>query len=220
MRHVRWEGFCICRFRDGLKPPSLVCVATAEPSEGGFSFMPGRRADPRDRFIEKFVVDGDCWRWTASINKVLGYGSFWDGLHKVAAHQFSYKEFVGSVPQGLEIDHLCRNRWCVNPAHLEAVTHQVNIRRGVGPPAVHARQTHCVRGHELPPRGLTNRICRICTRAGALAYWRQKHPDSQVRVLHLCSVPECFRNLKSHGLCGMHWNRMRRTGTTEKSLRP
>lgn len=83
-----------------------------------------------------------CWMWMAAIHWT-GYGVGKDGL----AHRHSYEAFVGPIPSGLQIDHLCRNRWCVNPAHLEAVTQKVNIMRGHGFGAKNARRTHCPRGH-------------------------------------------------------------------------
>lgn len=94
-----------------------------------------------ERFLAK--VDkrpGGCWIWTASKRR-LGYGQFWDGERLTMAHQWSYLHHVGPVPAGVELDHLCRVPSCVNPAHLEPVTHQVNIARAA------ARKTHCPNGH-------------------------------------------------------------------------
>jgi hypothetical protein len=85
------------------------------------------------------------------------------------AHRVAYSRAKGPIPAGFHIDHLCRNRLCVNPDHLEAVDPKTNILRGVGAPAQNALKTHCVRGHEFTP-GNTHlspagwRICRICQR--------------------------------------------------------
>lgn len=103
----------------------------------------------RDRFWAKvkFRQHG-CWDWTSNISP-KGYPTM--HLNKVPtyAHRIAYTDTHGPIPCGMELDHLCRNTQCVNPAHLEAVTHKENCLRGNGPPAVNAKKTHCIRGHEL-----------------------------------------------------------------------
>lgn len=98
----------------------------------------------QDAIAEHRTVDASsgCWEWTGSMH-AAGYGLFRDRL----AHRISYEVHVGSIPEGLTIDHLCRNRRCVNPLHLEAVTIAVNVLRGESPPARNARKTHCPKGH-------------------------------------------------------------------------
>lgn len=122
---------------------------------------------PIQRFTEKLERDpsSGCWLWTAGLN-TEGYGRFWDGQVNVYAHRWSYEHHVGPIPDGLHIDHLCRTRHCVNPAHLEVVTLAENNRRA--PHALRAR-THCKYGHRYTPantrrdaRGV--RHCRTCTR--------------------------------------------------------
>ena len=85
------------------------------------------------RFTDKIEIDTDseCWNWTAAIFKGLGYGKFNFNGKTCYAHRVSYELHVGEIPSGLQIDHLCRNRKCVNPDHLEPVTHIENIRRGM-----------------------------------------------------------------------------------------
>jgi hypothetical protein len=113
----------------------------------------------------------DCWNWTGALDN--GYGRFQGGprgskVHR--AHRLAYELLVGPIPEGLVLDHLCRNRRCVNPDHLEPVTNRINVLRGEGWAASRARQTHCIHGHEFTPantyvdpkRG--TRGCRECRR--------------------------------------------------------
>lgn len=72
----------------------------------------------------------ECWMWRGCVNPVTGYGQWANGYSIIGAHRVAYELMVGPIPSGLEIDHLCRVRACVNPAHLEAVTHRENILRG------------------------------------------------------------------------------------------
>lgn len=133
---------------------------------------PGPKPRPiLDRFTEKTKAGDDgCIVWTASGNGA-GYGAMFIAKGKrVLAHRWSYEHFVGPIPDGLHIDHLCRNRMCVNPEHLEAVPQRANTLRGIAPTAINAAKTHCHKGHPLsgenlyitPGRG--SRQCRECHR--------------------------------------------------------
>lgn len=120
---------------------------------------------------------GPCWLWTACQNG-SGYGSFTSPGYRVA-HRFSYELLVGPVPDGLNLDHLCRVRHCVNPTHLEAVTPQVNVLRGAGLCAENARKTHCVKGHEFTPENIYRkaeggRECLRCKRDLCREYARRR----------------------------------------------
>jgi hypothetical protein len=110
-----------------------------------------------------------CWNWTGAIAGA-GYGRvyFRKPRPPVYAHRFAYEQLVGSIPAGLEIDHLCRNRICVNPEHMEPTTHRTNVLRGTSPWAENAQKTECLRGHPLSGSNLYlhpsngSRACRTC----------------------------------------------------------
>lgn len=125
---------------------------------------PNSQEKLHDRFWGKVDFEHECWVWAGTLRKD-GYGVFWD-RKLVRAHRWSYQAEVGPILEGLVLDHLCRISRCVNPHHLEAVTDRINVLRGVGPAAVHAKQTVCKRGHDdwyQRPSG--GRQCRTCARA-------------------------------------------------------
>jgi hypothetical protein len=114
---------------------------------------------------------GPCWLWTAST--IAGYGKFavrcGDRRINIAAHIWAYRAIVGEYPDGLELDHLCRVRHCVNPAHLEPVTKRENNLRSDSASAKHARKTHCKYGHPFDAENTYitragGRMCRACAR--------------------------------------------------------
>lgn len=114
---------------------------------------------------------GSCWLWKNARNNPYEYGNFRPGgeRRKVLAHRWAYEELIGPVPEGLELDHLCRTPACVRPSHLEPVTHRVNIRRGTAGQWQQAK-THCPRGHVYSPENTRvsdkgHRWCLSCAKA-------------------------------------------------------
>lgn len=128
------------------------------------------------RFWSKVEKSDTCWVWTAGVTG-SGYGSFWLRPGRtVVAHRASYEAEVGPVPNGLVLDHLCRNRRCVNPSHLEPVTNQENLRRGVQSLDFTKR---CGRGHDTTLPGAIRvkpdgrRECRACVNER----WRARYHE-------------------------------------------
>lgn len=139
-------------------------------------------AHPKLRNLMRHVSFDDasgCWNWTGQ-KSPKGYAvTHFKGISTTRAHRVFYMLLVGEVPKGFELDHLCRNRSCVNPDHLEVVTTKVNVLRGIGPTAINARKTHCIRGHPLSGDNLYTRRsgkrqCRICIR-------QQRKPRKDLR---------------------------------------
>lgn len=112
---------------------------------------------------------GECWLWTGRLNG-SGYAEMKLGGRYQMAHRVAYQEIVGPIPEGMQLDHLCRVRHCVNPAHLEPVTSRENTIRGQSPSAINAAKTHCKRGHAFDEANtfintFGSRVCRACRRA-------------------------------------------------------
>lgn len=161
---------------DQPAPPDLAALIEHASSRGH-----DRRRIQRFLAKIRFSQDG-CWIWNASI-KPNGYGQFQMGRKTDVgnrssdpAHRVSYSFFVGEIPEGLQIDHLCRVPLCVNPSHLEVVTQRENILRGESISAQYARETHCKRGHEKTPENTLYYKgrpvqCKLCRRITARIRW-------------------------------------------------
>ena len=115
----------------------------------------------------KIPNDSNCWIWTGYKDKD-GYGTFGFQYKAWKAHRFSYMLYNDELDSNLPLDHLCRNPSCVNPEHLEQITLRENVLRGISPPAIHARNTPCIHGHELSEGNYyvtrkNGRQCKKCT---------------------------------------------------------
>jgi HNH endonuclease len=125
------------------------------------------------------------WLWLGYIRKD-GYGQW--RVRASSAYKEVYELLIGPVPTSLELDHLCRNRGCVNPTHLEPVPHEEDLRRGDGPSGRNARKTRCPKGHELVPGNLVKRSrvrgrhCLQCARANNLLAVRRYKAKQQANV--------------------------------------
>lgn len=151
--------------------------------------MPGGRrpTSVEQRFFSRIQQAGDCWIWLNADGTpcTRRYGEIWvTPDRRESVHVFSYKLFVGEIPEGLTLDHLCRRTLCCNPWHLEPVPTRINILRSDSPPARNARKLVCQEGHALleanlyvKPNG--QRRCRTCFRAYKTAWkLRQKPPGT------------------------------------------
>lgn len=125
---------------------------------------------PLERLLQERirVTETGCWEWLRS-RTPEGYGRWVVDGRERKAHRVAYELYVGSIPDGLELDHVCRNCACCNPAHLEPVTHRENLLRGNSPSAQAARKTHCSNGHEFDDANTRigrsgRRECRACER--------------------------------------------------------
>lgn len=161
----------------GRCDPCYRRLLKGQKAEGVYTPLPSATSRPKpvaERFWRYVQKTETCWTWTGERAR-HGYGVLNIGERRVFAHRISYEMHIGSIPDGLIIDHLCRNTSCVNPDHLEAVTNRVNVLRGVGPSAKNAVKTHCLNGHEFTPtntlrqppnwlEGPDRRGCRECKR--------------------------------------------------------
>lgn len=136
--------------------------------------------EPIARFMKYVSPEpmSGCWLWTGGLGN-SGYGQSSLRHKSISAHRLSYEIFVGKIPPGFHVDHLCRVRLCVNPKHLEAVSPRENVMRSNCTGANNIRKTHCIRGHEFTGNNLRvyyyhgkkQRICKTCEND-----WHNKNP--------------------------------------------
>jgi hypothetical protein len=207
---------------DGVLPSDLPFRPSAltkvrEPIVGAI----GRPPKPlTERFLEQVHVDPttECWNWTGSTP--AGYGKICaDGVW-IAAHRLAYELWVGPIPAGLHIDHLCRNRGCVRVDHLEAVTPAENVRRGMSPPGIGHRMMACRRGHPFDEANTRTaqakqRLCRVCQAIRELRVADRLKAERAARGLRNVHYVEAFGERKSIAA----WARDERCTVSESTLR-
>lgn len=140
-----------------------------------------RRRPQLPDFWDRVEKSAGCWLWKGS-SRDDRYGQYQrDGVYHLA-HRYAYEQVRGPIPEGMELDHLCRRPRCVRPDHLEAVTPTVNQHRGYGFSGINHRKTHCINGHELSGANVQiqrtgkragRRRCLACHRPRNRAYMRQ-----------------------------------------------
>lgn len=151
----------------------LFDLTEIEQRWNGMTFrgIPGASDSFATRVFSKIDAASDCWEWTGTLDDarygVLGRGR--RGAGNIAAHRAVYELLVGPIPDGMHLDHLCRNHACVNPDHVEVVTPEENKRRGYSIARLYAKRTHCRIGHPLDgvtrrKDGTSHRYCKTCAR--------------------------------------------------------
>jgi hypothetical protein len=172
------RGFCDLHYTRWRRHGDPLIVLRRHRAE------PKPEPKPKPTFEQRFWArvakgaPGECWEWTGA-HADTGYAQVRANGRTAYAHRISYEMHKGPIPDGLHIDHLCRNRGCVNPAHMEAVTKKENDRRGMSPLGFNYRKTHCIRGHEfdsvntyITSRGF--RMCKACNRLRSIAAYRKR----------------------------------------------
>lgn len=142
------------------------------------------------KWIDRNGPNG-CWLWTGTVGNsryglIVGARKPQGGHRKHLVHRLAYENLVGPIPEGFTLDHLCKRRECVNPAHLEPVTLKENVLRADGWARANAAKTHCPRGHEYTPENTyTNkrnmRTCRTCLRMWDRERWPARRERSNAR---------------------------------------
>jgi hypothetical protein len=155
-------------------------------------------AEVVESFQRKYDINAitGCWLWVSALTN--GYGTFRDG----PAHRFSFELHRGPIPDGMQIDHLCRHPRCVRPDHLEIVTPQENTRRGISQKRrreIAAEKTHCSQGHALAPsntyerssKNVASKVCRVCARATRKARYHKLAENRERMTVAMLPCPSC-----------------------------
>lgn len=167
---------------------------------------------PEDRFWPNIEMTQTCWNWRGAM-RPNGYGRIYDSKKKckagrqASAHRFAYELLKGPVPLGLVVHHICRNRRCVNPAHLEAVTQRENVHESESPAAQNVRKERCPNGHRYDyarPDG--SRGCRQCIKQTSARHskTRDRTLDNEMRTCAQCGTVFVVNKYQPTRLCSMH----------------
>lgn len=131
------------------------------------------------RFWDKVEKTNNCWMWNGA-KTTNGYGLFWYDGKSTLTHRFIYELLMNHIPNNLTIDHLCRNRACVNPSHMEVVNIKENTRRGISKiiSSTNSKKRHCKHGHEFTVENTYHyrnmRQCRVCHNKRTLRQYHEK----------------------------------------------
>lgn len=144
--------------------------------------MPAKPQGLLDRFWARVEKTDTCWTWTGALNAKgeRGYGVIWFRGRQEYVHRLAYELLVAPIPEGRTIDHLCRNRQCVRPDHLRAVSMRENVLASSGITAQNWQKTHCLRGHPFTPENTwvdpktNSRQCRACNRERKRKLYQRK----------------------------------------------
>ena len=180
-KQVRAKGYCWQHYRRYLRYGDPLILRSNHSHGGKLRFSSD---EAKYNFLSRIDIQlqDQCWEWKGSCD-AGGYGRLtWQG-YIASAHRIMYQLTYGDIPQGLEIDHLCSNRKCVNPRHLEAVTHKTNVQRGAN-----TTRTYCKHGHlyndsntRINNRGA--RTCKICICIRQQIYWKKQYEILSQSVL-------------------------------------
>lgn len=172
--------------------------------------------DDIQRLFGKIEVVGECWEWRGSLSwDGYGYAHLTIAKGKYAnlrAHRLFYQLLIDDIPKGLQCDHVCENRSCVNPMHIELTTPNINNSRSLSPTAINKVKTHCASGHEFTDANTylhitatkRERQCRMCRK---IAQW--KRSGYHVKRTRICEINDCNNKHVARGMCHAHFQRNR-----------